>query len=75
LLTIEGQAEGGKVKVVFDGQQRPVSTFIDETFLEEADAADVSAAITAAMKDAHKKSTATMDEKMKSFFNELGLPN
>ena len=74
MLNVEGVAEGGKVKVTMDGQQRPVSTFIDETYLESAEASDVSAAITHAMKDAHTKSTEKMDEKMKNFFHELGLP-
>jgi nucleoid-associated protein EbfC len=74
MLNVEGMAEGGKVKVTMDGQQRPVSTFIDETYLESAEASDVAQAITLAMKDAHTKSTEKMDEKMKNFFHELGLP-
>lgn len=74
LTTVEGVAENGKVKVVVDCQQRPVSAFIDESFFETADASDVAAAITVAMKDAHTKSTEKMEEKMKGFFNELGLP-
>lgn len=75
MATVEGVAESGKVKVTFDGQQRPVSTFIDEAYFEASEAADVAAAITVAMKDAHSKSSEKMDEKMKNFFNELGLPN
>jgi len=75
MTTVEGSAETGKVKVTLDGQQRPVSTFIDEAYFEASDAADVAAAITVAMKDAHTKSSEKMDEKMKNFFNELGLPN
>jgi len=75
MTNVEGVAENGKVKVTFDAQQRPVSTFIDETYFEASDAADVSAAITTAMKDAHTKSRDKMEEKMKSFFNELGLPS
>lgn len=72
--TVEGVAENGKVKVIYDCQQRPVSTYIDEAFFQAMDASDVAAAITSAMKDANSKSTEKMDEKMKSFFNELGLP-
>jgi DNA-binding protein YbaB len=73
--TVEGVAENGKVKVIFDCQQRPVSTFIDEGFLEATDASDIAAAITTAMKDAHTKSIEKMDERMKNFFVELGLPS
>jgi DNA-binding protein YbaB len=72
--TVEGVAENGKVKVVLDGQQFPVSTFIDEGFYEATDASDVAAAITIAMRDAHAKSIEKTDERMKTYFNELGLP-
>ena len=74
MLNVEGVAENGRVKVTMDGQQRPVSTYIDEAYLEAAEAADVASAITIAMKDAHTKSTEKMDEKIKNFLNELGLP-
>jgi DNA-binding protein YbaB len=72
--TVEGVAENGKVKVILDGQQFPVSTFIDEGFYEATDASDVAAAITSAMRDAHAKSIEKTDERMKTYFNELGLP-
>lgn len=73
--TVEGVAENGKIKVFYDCQQRPVSTFIDEAFFDATDASDVAIAITTAMKDAHFKSTEKMEEKMKSFFNDIGLPS
>jgi DNA-binding YbaB/EbfC family protein len=72
-MTIEGQAAEGKVKVYFDGQQRPVNVQIDEGYLESADVADLNTALTAAMKDAYQKSSERMDEKMKSFYVDLGL--
>jgi DNA-binding protein YbaB len=72
---VEGSSQDGKVKVIFDCQQRPIKTIIDEAYFEASDASDVSNAITAAMKDAHAKSIERMDDKMKSFYSELGLPS
>jgi DNA-binding YbaB/EbfC family protein len=74
-MTVEGTAENGKVKVTFDCQQRPVDVFIDDAYFDSANAADVSDAITTAMKEAHAKSTEKMDEKMKNFFAQVGLPS
>lgn len=74
-LTVEGSSANGKVKVTVDGQQLPLSTQIDEAFAKSSSAADVSSAVTEAMKDAHRKSTEKMEEKMKSFFSDLGLPS
>jgi nucleoid-associated protein EbfC len=71
--TVEGTAVDGKVKVIFDGQQRPLNVQIDEAYLEQADSSDLSAALTTAMKDAYRKSSERMDEKMKSFYVDLGL--
>jgi nucleoid-associated protein EbfC len=71
--TVEGSAVDGKVKVIFDGQQRPVNVQIDEAYLEQVDSSDLSAALTTAMKDAYRKSSERMDEKMKSFYVDLGL--
>jgi DNA-binding protein YbaB len=73
--TVEGSSQDGKVKVIFDCQQRPIRTFIDEAYFEASDVSEVSDAITAAMKDAHAKSIERMDDKMKSFYSELGLPS
>jgi len=69
----EGVAVDGKVKVVFDGQQRPIEVQIDDAYLKGVEAADLSSALTAAMKDAYHKSSEKMDEKMKSFYVDLGL--
>lgn len=71
--TVEGVAENGKIKVIYDCQQRPISAYIDEAYFDMAEASDASAAITLAMKDAYLKSTEKMDEKTKNFFTELGL--
>jgi DNA-binding protein YbaB len=72
---VEGTSPDGKVKVIFDCQQRPIKTTIDEAYFEASDFSDVSNAITAAMKDAHAKSIERMDDKMKSFYSELGMPS
>jgi len=72
--TVEGSAQDGKVKVIYDCQQRPVSVYFDEAYFDSADTLDFSNAITAAMKDAHAKSIEKMDEKMKTFYSDLGLP-
>lgn len=71
--TYEGVAMEGKVKVVFDGQQRPIGVQIDEAYLAGADASELNSALTSAMKDAYQKSSEKMDEKMKSFYIDLGL--
>lgn len=71
--TFEGVAADGKVKVLFDGQQRPVGVQIDESYLSGVDGSVLSAALTTAMKDAYQKSSEKMDEKMKSFYVDLGL--
>jgi DNA-binding protein YbaB len=71
--SVEGVAADGKVKVTFDCQQRPTGVNIDETYFESADVLDVNNACTSAMKEAHSKSVERMEEKMKSFYSELGL--
>ncbi|CAB9524903.1 Nucleoid-associated protein [Seminavis robusta] len=71
--TIEGVAVEGKVKVYVDGQQRPLNVQIDEGYLAGVDSSDLSAALAVAMKDAYRKSSERMDDKMKSFYVDLGL--
>lgn len=71
---VEGFSQDGKVKAIFDGQQRPIRVEIDETFFESADATDVAMAVTMAMKDAHAKSVEKMDDRLNNFFNEMGFP-
>ena len=72
-LLIEGSAADGKVKVMVDGQRRPMGVEIDESFLASADTDDVQTAITKAMKEAYEKAGEKMDEKMKVLYAELGL--
>jgi len=72
-ISIEGSAADGKVKVFFDGQQRPMNVEIDDSYLGKVTADDLNAALTSAMQDAHQKSAQKMEEKMKPFFAELGL--
>jgi DNA-binding protein YbaB len=71
--TVDGFSGNGKVKVVYDCRQQPMEGSIDPTFFKEASASTVSAAFVEAMKDANFKSSETMNEKMKGFYNELGL--
>lgn len=70
---VEGTAADGKVRVTMDCQQRPISVNIDEAYVGDVDVADLCSSVTNAMTDAHAKSLDRMDEKMKSFYAELGL--
>lgn len=74
--TVEASVEDGKVKVVYDCLQRPLSVTIDEQYFENADSStDVANAVTRALRLAHSKSIERMDERMKNFYtNELNLP-
>jgi nucleoid-associated protein EbfC len=72
-MEIEGEAGGGKVKVILSGNQEPLSVSIDPEVLAEG-AEIVSDLVTAAMKDAYNKSTATMRERMEELTGGLNLP-
>ncbi|MBW4488690.1 MAG: YbaB/EbfC family nucleoid-associated protein [Trichocoleus desertorum ATA4-8-CV12] len=72
-MEIEGQAGGGMVKVVLSGNQEPRRVEIAADVLGEG-AEVVSDLVTAAMKDAYNKSTATMREKMEELTGGLNLP-
>ena len=84
-ITVEGSSENGKIKITLDGQQNPISTFIDESYFREqqqqpqrstsVDTNELAKAITVAMKDARIKSIEKMNEKMKNVYNELGFYN
>ena len=84
-ITVEGSSENGKIKIIFDGQQNPIGTYIDENYFRELqqqqqrnnnlDSNDLANAITAAMKDARIKSIEKMNEKMKNVYNDLGFYN
>jgi DNA-binding YbaB/EbfC family protein len=72
-MEIEGESGGGLVKVVLSGNQEPRRVEIAEGALGEG--ADVlSDLVTAAMKDAYNRSTATMREKMEDLTGGLNLP-
>jgi DNA-binding protein YbaB len=74
-ITVEGSSDNGKIKVILDGQQNPISTYIDENYYKDrnVDSRELTAAFTTAMKDARIKSIEKMNEKMKNVYNELGF--
>ncbi|PZV08941.1 MAG: YbaB/EbfC family nucleoid-associated protein [Leptolyngbya sp.] len=72
-MEIEGEAQGGLVKVVLSGNQEPIRVVISPDVLNEG-AEVVSDLVTAAMKDAYRKSTDTMREKMEELTGGLNLP-
>jgi nucleoid-associated protein EbfC len=72
-MEIEGDAQNGAVKVVLSGNQEPLRVIISPEILGEG-AEVVSDLVTAAMKDAYNKSTATMRERMEELTGGLNLP-
>lgn len=72
-MEIEGEAGGGLVKVVLSGNQEPLRVEISPDVLGEG-AEVVSDLVTAAMKDAYNKSTATMRERMEELTGGLNIP-
>jgi hypothetical protein len=72
-MEIEGEAGGGKVKVVMSGNQEPLRVVIDPSALSE-DAEMLSDLVLTAMKDAYNRSTSTMREKMEDLTGGLNLP-
>lgn len=72
-MEIEGEAGGGLVKVVMSGNQEPRRVEISPDVLSEG-AEVLSDLVTAAMKDAYNRSTATMREKMEDLTGGLNLP-
>jgi len=72
-MEIEGQSEGGKITVVLSGNQEPRRVTIAPEVLSEG-AEVLSDLVTAAMKDAYNKSTATMRQKMEELTGDLNLP-
>jgi nucleoid-associated protein EbfC len=72
-MEIQGESGGGLIKVIVSGNQEPKRVEISPDALGEG--ADVlSDLITAAMKDAYNKSTATMRERMEDLTSGLELP-
>lgn len=72
-MEIEGEAGGGLVKVVMNGNQEPRGITIDPAALEEG-AEMLSELVTTAMKDAYQKSTSTMRDRMEDLTGSLNLP-
>jgi DNA-binding protein YbaB len=67
--TVEGRSDDGKVRIVMNGQQKPIGCQI----ADESDISTLPTSVTQAMKDAHAKSIALMESKMKSLYDDLGL--
>src|SRR4028119_887659 len=72
-MEISGEAGGGLVKVVMSGNQEPRRVEIAPDVLGEG-AEVLSDLVTAAMKDAYNKSTATMRERMEELTSGLNIP-
>jgi DNA-binding YbaB/EbfC family protein len=72
-MEIEGESGNGMVKVVLSGNQEPLRVTIAQDAMAEG-ADFLSDLVTAAMKDAYLKSTATMREKMEELTGGLNLP-
>ena len=72
-MEIQGESGGGSVKVTLSGNQEPLRCEISADVLSEG-ADVVSDLVTAAMKDAYNKSTATMRERMEELTGGLNLP-
>ncbi|MBE9200841.1 MULTISPECIES: YbaB/EbfC family nucleoid-associated protein [unclassified Nodularia (in: cyanobacteria)] len=72
-MEIEGESGGGLVKVIVSGNQEPKRVEIAPDALAQG-AELLSDLVTAAMKDAYNKSTATMRERMEDLTSGLELP-
>jgi DNA-binding YbaB/EbfC family protein len=72
-MEIAGESGNGLVKVVLSGNQEPLRVEIAPAALGEG-ADMLSDLVTAAMKDAYNKSTATMRERMEELTSGLELP-
>lgn len=73
MMEIEGEAGGGLVKVVVSGNQEPRRVEISPEALNEG-VEVLSDLVTAAMKNAYDRSTATMRERMEALTEGLNLP-
>ncbi len=72
-MEIQGESGGGLVKVIVSGNQEPKRVEIAPEALAQG-AELLSDLVTAAMKDAYNKSTATMRERMEDLTSGLELP-
>jgi DNA-binding protein YbaB len=68
---VEGRSEDGKVRVIMNGKQFPVAVQVGD----DIDLSTLNTALVQAMQDAHSKSVNYMESKMKTFYEDLGLPN
>jgi len=73
VMEIEGESGNGLVKVVLSGNQEPLRVTISPDAMGEG-AEMLADLVTAAMKDAYNKSTATMRERMEELTGGLNLP-
>ena len=77
-ILIEGTAADGKVKVTFSANQKPMGVQIDPTYFQslkndKEGSEELSLVIQQAIEEAHTKSTAKMEEKMKALYTDLGF--
>ncbi|WOD39403.1 YbaB/EbfC family nucleoid-associated protein [Nodosilinea sp. E11] len=72
-MEIAGESGGGLVTVIMSGNQEPKGVTISPDALNEG-AEVLSDLVTAAMKDAYEKSTATMRDRMELLTGGLNLP-
>ena len=70
---VEGSSPDGKIKVTLDAQQNPLRVAIDEQYFQSTDVLDFSNSMIVAIKDAHEKSRDKMEEKSKSFFQDINF--
>ncbi|KAL7436001.1 hypothetical protein ACHAXM_004956 [Skeletonema potamos] len=75
---VVGESKKKGVKVIFNGQRRPVSVEVDPTFILSSSGvistAELNTAITDAMKNAYEQSGSLMEKRMSSLYEQLGLP-
>ena len=76
---VVGESKKKGVKVIFDGQRRPVSVEVDPSLLISSSSGVISTtelnkAITEAMKNAFDQSGALMEKRMCGLYEQLGLP-
>ncbi len=74
LMEVTGQSGDGLVIVTMSGTQEPLNVEIKPNAITN-DSVALSNLVTEALKDAHKKSTEIMREKMESLTSGLGLPS
>ena len=76
----EGTSVDGKVKVTYNGQQKPIGVQIDEAYFEAVSKRnggldELCRGLTQAMQEAQSKSAEKMEEKMKPLYEDIGLLN